>query len=272
MQRWWLILLFVAQPVLGLLSSGASFGNATPVEGFEELDKYAHCNGEVDGYNDYMVYSRNLALAGKGVLTAGQEAGLIQQETVAIFGWSLGDFEFINKIAWGADEVKFGVEPFGYPTCTLYKSEVWPYIEVLGSGLQKLPSAPPATLWRGSKMTAEELGKVITGGFSATSFDFGAAFNFVKRSGGSLWAIESHTSGKDISTFSDRPAEGEVLFPAGSRLEIVECAPTTVDDARQQMVKEAEEELQRHDPTKKIDIICIKEAPSRRAHADAFAV
>lgn len=225
------------------------------LEDFKKLDKYAHCNGKTD---HYMVYSRNSGLAGQKVLKAGQDAGLLQEETVAIFGWTLGDFEFVNQFAWGADEVKFGVEPFGYPTCTLFKAEVAPYIKVIVEGLQKLPPAQPATLWRGSKRSAQKLGKQITGGFSSTSRNLDAAFNFVKQSGGSLWAIESHTSGKDISQFSDKPSEGEVLFPAGSRLEVVECSPGTVDDALRQKVKEAEEALQKRRPEAKIEIICMK--------------
>lgn len=267
MRGWVPVLLTVcaARPAIGFHnSSGTSLGDATPVEEYEKLDKYAHCNGKVD---HYMVYQKNLGLASKAVLTAGQDAGLLQQETVAIFGWTLGDYEFINKVAWGAAEVSFGVEPFGFPTCTLSKAEILPYIEVLVSGLNKLPPAVPATLWRGSKKSAEELGKLITGGFSSTSRDFGSAFNFVSSSGGSLWAIESHTSGKDISIFSDKPTEGEVLFAAGSRLEVVECSPTIITDEIRQKVKESEDEYH-----KKIDIICMKGDPSKLVGGATFIV
>ena len=51
--------------------------------------------------------------------------------------------------------------------------------------------------------------------------------------------------------FSDKPAEGEVLFPAGSRLEAVQCSPTIVTDAIRQKVKEAET------PSAYIDIISV---------------
>uniref|UniRef100_A0A7S2I4Y3 NAD(+)--protein-arginine ADP-ribosyltransferase n=1 Tax=Alexandrium andersonii TaxID=327968 RepID=A0A7S2I4Y3_9DINO len=228
-------------------------GVAGPVEDFEKLDKYAHCSGKVD---PYMVYQRNLDLTPKAVRDAGVAAGLSAQETVAIFGWTLGDFEFINKVAWGADNVTFGVEPFGYPHCTLYKAEVAPYIEVLVSALKKLPPAAPGTLWRGSKRTLGRLGKVIKGGFDSTSRSFGSALNFVKNSGGSLWAVESHSSGKDISMFSDKPAEGEVLFPAGSELDVVDCSPAVVTDEIRQKVRAAET------PAAPIDIICLKGASS----------
>lgn len=259
-----LLTILLAGPVASVGSLGNSLlKHATPgartvsddLEDFKKLDKYAHCNGKAD---HYMVYNRNSALAGEKVLKAGQDAGLLQEETVAIFGWTLGDFEWVNQIAWGANESKFGVEPFGFPTCKVFKAEVSPYIKVIVEGLQKLPPAQPGTLWRGSKRSAQKLGKEITGGFSSTSRKFDAAFNFVSKSGGSLWAIESHTSGKDISQFSDRPTEGEVLFPAGSRLEVVECSPGTVDDALRQKVKEAEEALHKRLPAAKIDIICMK--------------
>merc|ERR1711865_155088 len=71
------------------------------------------------------------------------------------------------------------------------------------------------------------LGNVITGGFSSTSLNFDSAFGFVDWRGGSLWAILSHISGKDISKFSEKAAEAEVLFPAGSRLQVVMCTPST---------------------------------------------
>jgi len=253
--RWRVLLqVLVARPVMTFNSSKITLrGSDSPVNGFEKLDKYAHCDGKVD---PYMVYQRNLGLSPERVLSAGREAGLLQQEAVAIFGWTLGDFEFLNKIAWGAQNVTFGVEPFGFPHCTLKKADVLPYIEVLVSGLQRLPAAQPAVLWRGSKRSAKRLGKVIAGGFDSTSRSFDAAFNFVKGSGGSLWAIESHTAGKDISNFSDKPAEGEVLFPAGSRLEVVDCSPVVITDAIRRKVKEAET------PSQKIDIICLKGAPS----------
>uniref|UniRef100_A0A7S1WV32 NAD(+)--protein-arginine ADP-ribosyltransferase n=1 Tax=Alexandrium catenella TaxID=2925 RepID=A0A7S1WV32_ALECA len=228
-------------------------GAAGPVEDFERLDKYAHCSGKVDAY---MVYRRNLALTPKAVRDAGVAAGLSVQETVAIFGWTLGDFEFINKVAWGADNVTFGVEPFGYPHCTLYKAELAPYIEVLVGALSKLPPAAPGTLWRGSKRTLDRLGRAIKGGFDGTSRNFGSALNFVKDSGGSLWAVESHSSGRDISMFSDKPAEGEVLFPAGSELDVVDCSPSVVTEEVRRRVRAAET------PAAPIEIICLKGAPS----------
>lgn len=233
---------------------------ASPVEDFEKLDRNAHCDGEVDRFMEYQDNLNEVSHFFPSVLRAGQHAGLTQQETVAIYGWTSFEFNVINPIAWGKNESTFGVwgKNDELVNCTLSKAEVWPYIDVLISAMNKLPSAQPvgATLWRGSGMSAKELGNVITGGFSSTSTEFGYALEWLqsRRCGGSLWAIESHTSGKDISKFSQFEMESEVLFPMGSRLEVVECSPTTISNARQQQIKDV------NTGTCKIDVICMKEA------------
>merc|ERR1711865_283534 len=102
------------------------------------------------------------------------------------------------------------------------------------------------------------LGNVITGGFSSTSLNFDSAFGFVDWRGGSLWAILSHISGKDISKFSEKAAEAEVLFPAGSRLQVVMCTPSTFSYHQQQQINSAISNLQRQG--KRLDVICMREA------------
>lgn len=245
--------------------------NDSPDDAFENMNLNAHCSPPLEPYNPYQ---HNLQMArrsqrlgkiksyvqwllpsslkvwldryvrGQPVLQNGQQAGLTEQETVAIFGWTSNDYHFINPIAWGTAEID--VDPYWSQhesdtvhTCSLYRADVWPEIEVLLRALDKLPPAQPlkATLWRGSGLSAEELGPVITGhGFSSTSHNFDAALNFATRT---LWAIENYNSGgKDISNLSAFPSEEEVLLPMGYRLEVVECSPTIVDDAMQQKILE----------------------------------
>jgi len=247
-------------------------GNADPVADFMKLDKHKHCLGPP--VEPYMVYERNLAMAKqrgpdgpRKILQNGQNAGLTQVETVAIYGWSLAEYEYINPIAWGADKANLWIYPAHRYTCSLSKAEVWPEIEVLNAAMKKLPPAKPvgALLWRGSGQSAAQLGKVITGGYSSTSRSFDEAFGFVKRKGGSLWAVESHTSGKDISKFSEAGQPGvsqedEVLFPAGSRLGVVQCSPSTIDAGKQQEIDSSRGNLAKEGKT--IDIICLKELPA----------
>lgn len=261
-----------------LLSPGVTTGAAIAanvtgyVEDYEKLDKHAHCLGPPA--STYMVYQQNLQNArtsqqNQHVLQAGQNAGLTQPETVAIYGWTLADYEFINPIAWGAASANLWIYPEHKYTCSLSKAEVWPYIQLLNSAVSKLPPAQPvgATLWRGSKQSAKELGNVISGGYSSCSRDFDAAFDFVNWRGGSLWAIESHTTGKDISKFSEAPSEGEVLFWPDSRLKVVECSSTTINNARQQEINKAIKQLEQQG--KKLDVICLQEAS---AASEAIAV
>lgn len=233
-------------------------GDASPAQDFESLDKYAHCDGNA---GHYMVYEENLKFAGSGsrtVLQAGQNAGLTQVDTVAIYGWTLSDYELINPIAWGADEVTFPVYPARTIHCSLSKADVEPYIEVLNGALDKLPPARGSTLWRGSKQSAAELGGVVTGGYSSTSLNFDEALRFATGvHGKSLWVIGSHTSGKDISKFSESLQEQEVLFPAGSILEIVQCSPSLFNSHEQQAINSAMSELQRKG--RELDIICMQE-------------
>jgi len=242
-------------------------GKSGPVEDFKKLDKHMHCKGPDPG--PYMVYQRNLeSMQGiPSILRAGQKAGLNQLDTVAIYGWSLAEFEYINPIAWGKDEADLWIYPAHQYKCSLSKAEVWPEIEVLNSALSKLPPAKPlgGTLWRGSGQSAKQLGNEIVGGYSSTSRVFDEAFNFVRTKGGSLWAVESHTSGKDITpfTYAGQPfvqSEDEVLFAAGSRLGVVQCSSSTIDAEKHQKIDTANRQLARQGKT--IDIICLKELPA----------
>jgi len=245
--------------------------NDSPIDAFENLDLNVNCDPSRAPYN---LYQSNLRGARSfwPVLQNGQQAGLTEQETVAIFGWTWRDYLLINPIAWGADEVQApGYLFFGTheSLCTLYKADVLPAMEVLNSALNKLPPVQNVTLWRGSPQSADELGDVITGGFSSTSPNLVRALGFA---GQSLWVIESFTSGKDITNFSVVGYEEEVLFPMGSRFEVVECSPTTMNATQQKI-----EEIDRTDAWRALDIICMKEAgppgpPSPPADAETMLV
>lgn len=76
-----------------------------------------------------------------------------------------------------------------------------------------------------------------------------------------MWAVESHTTGKDISKFSMVGGEDEVLFPAGSRLGVVQCSSSTIDAEKKKDIETARFHLAR-DGNRTIDIICLKELPA----------
>lgn len=188
----------------------------------------------------------------------GQEAGLTEEELVAIFGWTCTDYEFIKPISWGDDEVNSYFSN-AHTYCTLHRADVWPEIEVLLGALNKLPPSKPfnETLWRGwRKETPEELGRMITGGpggFFSASRNFDVSLGFA---GPTLWAIESHISGKHISDFSAFPSEDEILFPLGNRMEVVECSPTTFSNTMLQKI----DERKRYS---NLTVVCVKEVPAQ---------
>jgi len=278
--------------------------NESPNDAIENINLNAHCEEPTEPFD---LYQHNLQTARRSerideikgyvqwlprilrnlldravfqhyqpVLQNGQQAGLTEQETVAIWGWTSMDYIFFNPIAWGAPEVTVPPfwsqhEPNVASTCSVYRADVWPAIEFLVGALNKLPPVQPnVTLFRGSRQSAEELGPVITGGFSSTSHSFDVALRFAGRT---LWAIESCTSGKDITKFSAFPDEEEVLLPMGTRLEVVECSPTTFDDAMQQQILEQNAERWNYcireappegcEGGSNVTVLCMKEAPAQ---------
>lgn len=271
------------------ISAAIAANTTNYVEDYEKLDRNAHCKPDYEKFEGpYMVYQKRLEEArscpskvlcgrckdsmcmrtccwNKHVLQNGQNAGLTQPETVAIYGWTDTDYKFINPIAWGAPSVTaWGFDQHPFPgaenyTCSFSKAEVWPYIQVLSSALRKLPPAEPvSTLWRGSRQSAKQLGNFISGGFTSTSHRFDTALNFAYLQGRSLWAIESHNTGKDIMNCSSVPNEDEVLFGPGSRFKVVECSPTTFSSVQQQELNKVIGELEQMG--RKLDVICLKEA------------
>lgn len=253
----------------------------SPTEGFETLN--AHCstgvmfNKTAHFHNfPYNVYWAKIRLIWKekdyrDVLKTGQEAGLTIHETLAIFGYTTEDYQFINAIAWGSEEGDASVSVMWADNisdkadlvCSVSSAEAWPYITMIGTALDKLPSVQPQVLWRGDWRKDDfyfEIGYVtMRTGFTSTSHSADATLEYLA-DGGCLWAIENHTSGKAISSFSAQEQEDEVLFPMGSRFEIVECSPTTISDALRQTIEDINKELHENGADNSIDIICMKES------------
>lgn len=238
--------------------------NASIVEDFEKFDVY--CSATFDrpkplfhqykGLVKYNAYQDNLQEMRdfEGPLKAGQDAGLTLQESVAIFGYTAQDYHFINSIGRGVDEVIFHPEDNDKVVCNISSAQAQPYITVLTTALDKLPPAQPGTLWRGTGWVTDhdfEIGFVKNlGAFTSTTKTFFTALTYATSA---LWVIESHTSAKDISNFSRFENEDEVLFPMGTRVEIVGCSPTSLNSAQQQLVDEIRDE------GRSTDIICMKE-------------
>ncbi|CAK0848269.1 unnamed protein product [Prorocentrum cordatum] len=147
------------------------------LDGFERLDKWRHC--EEEGVGECRVFAHNLARARNSgfpsTLECGEAAGLSPHEIAALFGWTTGDFRFLNPIARGLAEVTFQDYPRGAAVlCRLSREEVLPYVQVVSAALRKLPPAAGGqVLWRGHRRpVAAEVGAVLElPGFASASHD-----------------------------------------------------------------------------------------------------
>ena len=106
------------------MSSVASVGSGTAVasdpltpliiEAFEKLDKWKGCL--LDAAPSRMVFEHNRKrAAGNGFpssIEIGKKFGLTDHEISALFGWTTGDYRFLNPIARGGDTVDFEDYPF----------------------------------------------------------------------------------------------------------------------------------------------------------------
>eukprot|EP00928_Gymnodinium_smaydae_P023159 TRINITY_DN19221_c0_g1_i1.p1 TRINITY_DN19221_c0_g1~~TRINITY_DN19221_c0_g1_i1.p1 ORF type:complete len:293 (+),score=48.74 TRINITY_DN19221_c0_g1_i1:108-986(+) len=250
------------------------------IEGFEKLDKWHRCEKKVGKCE---VYKHNLGRAKfsgfPSALENAQAAGLNEHEGAALFGWTTGDFRFLNPIARGLKEVTFEDYPSGVKTiCTLSSQEVLPYVQVVSSALRKLPPAPSGqTLWRGHRRTVpSEVGSlVIFRGFTSTSYNrdesltFAAQPNAGRSAQRSLLGIKEHVSGRIISKFSARRQEAEVLFPVDTCFEVVPASENAVDDAA--AAEEAAAKLREKMPDAEIQVVYLREV-SRDALAGRTAV
>lgn len=115
----------------------------------------------------YVFAHNRTQAASKGfpsVLEKGQTMGLTTHETVALYGWTTGDYRFLNPLArrrrWRQEEDKVVVVEFeDYPllpydlrkyTFRLFLTDVLPYLRILQSALSKLPpQTSDIIIWRG---------------------------------------------------------------------------------------------------------------------------
>lgn len=241
---------------------------ALVVEAFERLDKWRGCERNI---GQHLVCKENIKRAKysgfPSSLELAEQAGLTQQEAAALFGWSTGDFRFVNQVARGAPEAVFDDYPQGQKaTCRLSRAEVEPYVAMVSTALRKLPAECPQRLWRGHRRPlSTDLAAIVTlDGFASFAQDRDEALKFVKQANAgtssqrTVLVVESHHSGRSISRFSARRQEAEVLFPLGCRFRVVEPPPEAADqDAG--AVEAALAELRTALPDATIDVVHLQE-------------
>lgn len=241
------------------------------IERFQQLDKWKHpiqFDGGTDVIPQRFVYQHNRLKAAASGFPSSLEIGLSRlglkdQEVAAIFGWTTGDYRFLNPIA--RDEQKSVVEFEAYPflpnqrtkvTFCLSREEVMPYIQVFQSALSKLPplqqhsSKQPQIflLWRGHRRPIPtQIGTIVVlPGFSSVSRDRENALGFLQETGRSskrtLLCFVEHSSSRCLTQLSARRDEMEVLFPCNSTFEVV-SAPLERFEEDQRAVQQATERM-----------------------------
>eukprot|EP00933_Yihiella_yeosuensis_P022482 TRINITY_DN17708_c0_g1_i1.p1 TRINITY_DN17708_c0_g1~~TRINITY_DN17708_c0_g1_i1.p1 ORF type:complete len:275 (-),score=61.08 TRINITY_DN17708_c0_g1_i1:376-1200(-) len=238
------------------------------LQGFESLDKWKRCERDTE---EFLVFQKHLARAKyngfPSTLEFGKEMGLTDHEVSAVFGWTTGDFRFVNPIARGLDEVTFEDYPGGNKAmCHLRREEVLPYIQVLSSALRKLPptASRQQRLWRGHRRPVpSEPGTVLMfRGFTSTSYDrdeslrFAAQTNAGQSVARTLLAIEEHFSGRTVAKLSARKGEVEVLFPLNRYFEVIDGEASSADQAA---VDAAVEGMRKEMPDAEVKILHLKE-------------
>lgn len=244
----------------------------------QSLNKWKTCISKVKNTAEIpprMVYERNRKqAANKGipsVLEYGRQVGLTDHETTTVFGWTTGDYRFVNPIARGQDTVEFWEYPWIPQDLTkvqfsLSREEVTPYVAVLKSALSKL-MPDRQILWRGHRRKIPQTpgSRFFLEGFTSVTRDREKALEFCTKVTPetheddplSLLAIVESYRGKCVSKFSARPEELEVLFSPTTHFEVLE-APRD----RQQSDLDAVNEAAKQSETQKslsIDVVYVKE-------------
>lgn len=253
--------------------------NDSILKAYEELNKWKECLNDDSPKTKELVryvFKHNLSrAAGTGFptrLQVGEQLGLTQHETAAIFGWTTGDYRLLNPIARGESLADFDDYPFVPQELTklrfrLHATDVQPYIEVLKTALSKLPSLPDSQcrLWRGH---ARSLGSTTPGsivrlpGFSSVTRDRDTAISFATKDGSqsrqrSVLCILDHFSAKSLSKLSARSNEYEVLFPADRTFQVVE--PPTDESDHREAVELAVRTVQQSHRECEIQLLYLKE-------------
>mmetsp|Transcript_839 Transcript_839/g.2332 ORF Transcript_839/g.2332 Transcript_839/m.2332 type:complete len:236 (-) Transcript_839:114-821(-) len=210
----------------------------------------------------------------------GTKLGLSDHETCALFGWTTGDYRFINPIARDADAqvVEFDEYPFlpqntAKVKCRLTREDVLPYIRVMQSALSKLPPLQDRQqrLWRGHRRRFPNPRPgsnmlSLTQGFTSTTRDREKALEFAMKSNEgrsqkrTLMCILQHHNAKCISKLSARRQEGEVLFSPDTVLEVVDPPGDTYEEDME-AVQRASEKMRESGgmPEAMIELIYVRE-------------
>lgn len=256
---------------------------------FEALDKWKQCvttqgeNVDATKIPNRMVYQHNKSrAAGSGfpsALEVGHSRGLTDHEAAAIFGWTTGDYRFINPIARGNETTEFSDYPFLPHQITkvnfvMMREEVLPYIQILSVALSKLPTQPgDQRLWRGHMRPLPDATQTVGAtflmkGFTSVTRDRENALEFcIKNSGESpkqmvLLAIVESISGRCVSKFSARSEEMEVLFPLDTMFEVVE-PPADYLEIDQNAVQQATKQVQNKAPGTTITLVYVMQTGER---------
>jgi ADP-ribosyltransferase exoenzyme len=155
------------------------------------------------GPHKYEEYAAQVEAARAGSETL---QGIPTEELVAIRGYSSEGYLPINKALRGRDPALL--------------REYEPYIGAAKSGLEKLPDYE-GTVYRGTYLDPNLLaayhpGAVVTErGFTSTSASPASSY------GGNAQYFINSRHGKDVSQVSASPKEREVLFPPGTKFQVV---------------------------------------------------
>lgn len=244
------------------------------IEGFEKLDKWKDCS--VPQVPQRLVYQHNRKRASNtgfpSRMQVGLDLNLTEHEVAAIFGWTTGDYRFLNPIARGQQHVEFEEYPFlpnnlTKAICRLDRDDVLPYVKILESALLKLPASIPKTqrLWRGHKRPVSlNLGStIILDGFTSATRDREKALSFIENADEgtsnqrTLIAFDYHFTSRCISRISARRDEMEVLFPMNSEFEVIEAPMSFEQDM--EAVGRATIRLDRKIENDKIHLVYVKE-------------
>lgn len=247
--------------------------DSNTTEGFERLDKWKGCKNAPKRFVFEHNHSRAKNTGFPTRSEIGKNLGLTNHEVAAVFGWTTGDYRFVNPIARGQESVEFDDYPFlpnsmKKATCELSRQDVMPYVDVLSSAFSKLPanSSSKEVLWRGHRrQVSNKVGTIFTlKGFTSVSRDRDNALTFAEKANEgrsnmrTLIAFVEHSNSRDLAKLSARRDEMEVVFPRDTMFEVV-AAPKerVVEDESAAMW--ATVRLRKAMPGAKIEVVYLKE-------------